>query len=119
MQVGFRTVEGVRVRCAESTGLSLPSILLTSPWPESVYAFAPIWPPLANVARLVAVDLPGFGRSERRDDLHALAFSMSVYRTTNSSSRPGSSCGKSEPASRPTAAVMSLATEGGNHEFEQ
>jgi hypothetical protein len=34
-----------------------------------VYAFAPIWPSLANVARLVAMDLPGFGRSERRDDL--------------------------------------------------
>jgi pimeloyl-ACP methyl ester carboxylesterase len=66
MQVGFRTVDGVRVRCAESTGPSAPSILLTSPWPESVYAFAPIWPSLANVARLVAVDLPGFGRSERR-----------------------------------------------------
>ncbi len=38
MQVGFRTVDGVRVRCAESTGPSAPSILLTSPWPESVYA---------------------------------------------------------------------------------
>jgi pimeloyl-ACP methyl ester carboxylesterase len=69
MQVGFRTVDGVRVRCAESTGPSAPSILLTSPWPESAYAFAPIWPSLANVARLVPVDLPGFGRSERRDDL--------------------------------------------------
>jgi pimeloyl-ACP methyl ester carboxylesterase len=69
MQVGFRTVSGVRVRFAESTGPSAPSILLTSPWPESVYAFAPIWPSLASVARLVAVDLPGFGRSERRGDL--------------------------------------------------
>jgi pimeloyl-ACP methyl ester carboxylesterase len=69
MRVGFRTVDGVRVRCAESTGPSAPSILLTSPWPETVHAFAPIWPSLATVARLVAVDLPGFGRSERRDDL--------------------------------------------------
>jgi len=51
MQVGFRTVDGVRVRCAESTGPSAPSILLPNPWPESVYAFAPIWPSLANVAR--------------------------------------------------------------------
>src|SRR5262252_1428684 len=67
-QVGFRTVDRVRVRCAESTGTSSPSILLTSPWPESVYAFVPVWPSLANVARLVAVDFPGFGRSERRDD---------------------------------------------------
>jgi pimeloyl-ACP methyl ester carboxylesterase len=44
-------------------------VLLTSPWPESVYAFAPIWPTLAQHARLFAVDLPGFGASERRVDL--------------------------------------------------
>jgi len=69
MHVGFRTVDGVRVRCAESTGPAAPPILLTSRWPESVYAFAPIWFSLADVAPLVAVDLPGFGRSARRDDL--------------------------------------------------
>jgi pimeloyl-ACP methyl ester carboxylesterase len=44
-------------------------LLLTSPWPESVYAFAPMWATLAEHARLFAVDLPGFGASERRDDL--------------------------------------------------
>ena len=43
--------------------------MLTSPWPESVYAFAPMWAPLSGHARLFAVDLPGFGASERRDDL--------------------------------------------------
>jgi hypothetical protein len=69
MQPGFRTVEGVQVRYAETTGRAEPSILLTSPWPESVYAFAPIWSSLAQIARLVAVDLPGFGGSERRNDL--------------------------------------------------
>jgi pimeloyl-ACP methyl ester carboxylesterase len=44
-------------------------ILLTSPWPESVYAFAPMWASLADNARLFAIDLPGFGASERREDL--------------------------------------------------
>ncbi len=44
-------------------------MLLTSPWPESVYAFAPIWATLAEHARLFAIDLPGFGASERRADL--------------------------------------------------
>jgi pimeloyl-ACP methyl ester carboxylesterase len=44
-------------------------ILLTSPWPESVYAFAPMWASLAENARLFAIDLPGFGASERREDL--------------------------------------------------
>jgi pimeloyl-ACP methyl ester carboxylesterase len=34
-----------------------------------VYAFAPMWAALAEHARLFAIDLPGFGASERRDDL--------------------------------------------------
>src|SRR5262245_46195312 len=65
----FRTIDGVRIRYADSGGSQEPVVLLTSPWPESVYAFAPIWVRLAEHARLFAVDLPGFGRSERRDDL--------------------------------------------------
>jgi pimeloyl-ACP methyl ester carboxylesterase len=43
--------------------------VITSPWPESVYAFAPMWASLAEHARLFAVDLPGFGASERWEDL--------------------------------------------------
>jgi pimeloyl-ACP methyl ester carboxylesterase len=65
----FRTVDGVRIRYAESDGPPERTILLTSPWPESVYAFAPVWSSLAAHARLFAVDLPGFGASEARDDL--------------------------------------------------
>jgi pimeloyl-ACP methyl ester carboxylesterase len=65
----FRTVDGVRIRYAESDGPPERTILLTSPWPESVYAFAPVWSSLAEHARLFAVDLPGFGASEARDDL--------------------------------------------------
>ncbi len=68
-QVRFQTVGGVRIRYADSGGSREPTVLLTSPWPESVYAFAPIWNALAGNARLFAVDLPGFGASERRDDL--------------------------------------------------
>jgi pimeloyl-ACP methyl ester carboxylesterase len=67
-QVQFRTVDGVRIRYADS-GSEGQAVLLTSPWPESVYAFAPIWATLAEHARLFAVDLPGFGASEARDDL--------------------------------------------------
>jgi pimeloyl-ACP methyl ester carboxylesterase len=68
-KVRFRTVDGVRIRYADSGGAREPAVLLTSPWPESVYAFAPIWASLAEHARLFAVDLPGFGASERREDL--------------------------------------------------
>jgi pimeloyl-ACP methyl ester carboxylesterase len=67
--VQFRTVEGVRIRYADSGSSQKTVILLTSPWPESVYAFAPVWTSLAQHAHLFAIDLPGFGASERRDDL--------------------------------------------------
>lgn len=39
-------------------------ILLTSPWPQSLYAFRKVWAQLAELGPLIAVDLPGFGRSE-------------------------------------------------------
>src|SRR6266571_9206305 len=67
--VRFRTIDGVRIRYADSGSPQEPAVVLTSPWPESVYAFAPMWAQLAEHARLLAVDLPGFGASERRDDL--------------------------------------------------
>jgi pimeloyl-ACP methyl ester carboxylesterase len=65
----FRMIDGVKIRYADSGGSQEPTILLTSPWPESVYAFAPMWTMLGAHAHLFAVDLPGFGGSERRDDL--------------------------------------------------
>ena len=69
VQPRYLTVDGVRIRYADGGGAQGPTILLTSPWPESLYAFVPVWETLAAHARLFAVDLPGFGRSERRDDL--------------------------------------------------
>jgi pimeloyl-ACP methyl ester carboxylesterase len=69
MRVGYRTIDGVRIRYAESDGPPDRTVVLTSPWPESVFAFAPIWTVLGRRLRLFAVDLPGFGASERRDDL--------------------------------------------------
>ena len=68
-ELSFRAVDGVRIRCADSRGTCDRTLLLTSPWPESVYAFAAMWSTLAEHARLFAIDLPGFGASERRADL--------------------------------------------------
>ena len=65
----FRDIDGLRIRCADSGTSNEPVLVLTSPWPESIYAFAPMWATLAEHARLFAVDLPGFGASERRVDL--------------------------------------------------
>ena len=68
-QVRFRTIDGLQIRYADSGSSHKPTVMLTSPWPESVYAFAAIWASLAKHARLFAIDLPGFGASERRQDL--------------------------------------------------
>jgi pimeloyl-ACP methyl ester carboxylesterase len=65
----FRSVDRLTIRYAVSGGSNEPVMLLTSPWPESIYAFASMWETLAKHARLFAVDLPGFGASERRADL--------------------------------------------------
>ena len=64
----FRTIDGVSIRFAESD-LRDDHALLLSPWPESLYAFEPTWSRLAQHAHLVAIDLPGFGRSECRNEL--------------------------------------------------
>jgi pimeloyl-ACP methyl ester carboxylesterase len=51
-------------------------MMLTSPWPESLYTFMHVWPRLSTMASGLASDLPGFGRSERRTDpLSPLAMS--------------------------------------------
>jgi hypothetical protein len=42
-QTGFRTIDGVRIWYADSGSSQKPTVVLTRPWPESVYAFAPMW----------------------------------------------------------------------------
>jgi pimeloyl-ACP methyl ester carboxylesterase len=71
IQTEFRTIDGLRIRVAESgpREAGRPTLLLTSPWPESLHAFTSMWSTLAGHAHLVAIDLPGFGASERRNDL--------------------------------------------------
>ena len=65
----FRSIDGLKIRFADTGGAQRTTLLLTSPWPESIYAFERMWATLAEHARLFAIDLPGFGASERRDDL--------------------------------------------------
>ena len=59
LTVGYRAVDGLRIRYADSDGPASPHLVLTSPWPGSLHAFDPIWPRLSGIARLLAVDLPG------------------------------------------------------------
>jgi pimeloyl-ACP methyl ester carboxylesterase len=64
----YRAIDGISVRYAESDPRPADALLL-SPWPESLFAFDRVWARLAEHAHLVAVDLPGFGHTARRDDL--------------------------------------------------
>jgi pimeloyl-ACP methyl ester carboxylesterase len=64
----IRTIDGLAIRFAESEDRGTHALLL-SPWPESLYAYEATWSRLAEHAHLIAIDLPGFGQSERRDAL--------------------------------------------------
>ena len=68
IQMQFRVIDGLTVRFAQSQDRGEHALLL-SPWPESLLAFEPMWARLAEHAHLVAIDLPGFGHSQRRDAL--------------------------------------------------
>jgi pimeloyl-ACP methyl ester carboxylesterase len=67
-EMRFRLIGGLTVRFAASQGHADQALLL-SPWPESLLAFEPMWWRLAERTHLVAVDLPGFGHSQRSDAL--------------------------------------------------
>lgn len=64
-----RRADGLTIRFAENGAGGVETILLLSPWPESLFAWNTIWPRHADAAQLVAIDLPGFGQSERCADL--------------------------------------------------
>jgi pimeloyl-ACP methyl ester carboxylesterase len=68
MKTQVRRIDGLSIRYAESEPRDVSAILL-SPWPESLFTFEQMWPRLAEHAHLVAIDLPGFGHSERRKEL--------------------------------------------------
>jgi pimeloyl-ACP methyl ester carboxylesterase len=66
IQMQFRVIDGLSVRFAESQDRDDHALLL-SMWPESLLAFEPMCARPAERTHLVAVDLPGFGHSQRRD----------------------------------------------------
>ncbi len=67
----FRVTDGVRVRFADNKADSDVTVLLLAPWPESLWAFRRIWDRVAELGRVVAIDLPGFGHSDGRPELIA------------------------------------------------
>src|SRR5262245_13341729 len=68
--IAWLPIDGLQVRYAAG-GSGGETVVLFSPWPESIFAFAQVWSGLAKQFDVLAIDLPGFGRSEARDDLFA------------------------------------------------
>jgi pimeloyl-ACP methyl ester carboxylesterase len=71
-EIGFveiATIEGLRIRFARSGPKEGVPVLLTSPWPESVYAFRDLQSAVGHEHPILALDLPGFGHSESRSDV--------------------------------------------------
>ena len=58
-------IDGVKIRYAKSViDDRKPTVVLLSPYPHSIMAFAPIWEILESKYNLWAYDMPGFGRSD-------------------------------------------------------
>jgi len=64
MPISSIDIKGVNIRYAHSSLEDKPTVILLSPLPQSIIAFAPIWGILSKRYNLYAVDLPGYGRSE-------------------------------------------------------
>lgn len=62
-------IDGLSIRFVTSTAASGVPILMTAPWPESLYAFNFVWGRISALGPVTAVDLPGFGMSQGRTDL--------------------------------------------------
>ena len=68
-QISTIRVDDLQLRVARSGATTGTPVLLTSPWPESIYAFRGVLSRIESHHPLITIDLPGFGRSEGRADL--------------------------------------------------
>lgn len=67
--VSYLEIDGVNIRLATGGRAGGIPAVLTSPWPQSIYAFRGILSEIGSSAPYVAIDLPGFGMSQGRSDL--------------------------------------------------
>lgn len=67
-KVSYLEIDGVNVRLATGGYVDGIPVFISSPWPESIYAFRGILPEIGKSAPYVAIDLPGFGMSQGRPD---------------------------------------------------
>jgi pimeloyl-ACP methyl ester carboxylesterase len=67
----FKIINGLKIRYATSEAATGDPILLLGTWPESIYTYLPTWDVFTALGPVIAVDLPGFGRSEGRPGIMA------------------------------------------------
>ncbi|NLR94571.1 alpha/beta hydrolase [Flammeovirga sp. SR4] len=60
----YTVINTIKIRYAHYSNPGKETILLLSPLPQSIIAYAPIWNDLIKDYNVYAYDLPGFGRSE-------------------------------------------------------
>ena len=68
-EVSTSSIDGLKIRLARSGRSDGIPILLTSPWPESIYAYNGIVPAIKPLGPVILVDIPGYGQSESRPDV--------------------------------------------------
>ena len=86
--VEFIEVDGLKIRLQRNkVGGGIP-VVLTSPWPESLYAYQRVWPILSAEASLIAFDIPGFGRSEGRSAIDVAPGNGRFHSQDSSGARP-------------------------------
>jgi hypothetical protein len=85
MQTHTGLVDDLRIRYAASGTEYGPVILLTSPWPESLFVFRRVWPALARLTILAA----GHFAWEEIPDQFAALVSVSVTRAEAGAVQPG------------------------------
>lgn len=62
-------IDGLKIRYAKGGTADGIPVLLTAPWPESIYSFHRLLPVLGKEHPYIAVDLPGYGHSDSRPDV--------------------------------------------------
>ncbi len=64
MKPDFIEVDGLNIRVGTSRMPDRPTVLFLSPLPQSILCYDAVWAKLSGHCDLIAVDLPGFGRSD-------------------------------------------------------
>ena len=64
MKPAYMQLDGLKIRYATGGTPDGPTVLFLSPLPQSILCYDSVWAAMAADANLIALDLPGFGRSQ-------------------------------------------------------